>query len=49
MADYHYDESGSMAAYFLITFLFVVLVPLTLSSPAAFSTYPTRVFDVRSL
>ena len=46
MADYHYDESGNMAAYFLITFLFVVLVPLTLSSPAAFSTCHTRLLIV---
>ena len=37
MADYHYDESGSMAAYFLLTFLLVVLIPLTLSSTSVFS------------
>jgi len=35
MADYNYDESGSMALYFLLTFLLVVLVPLTLSSPGS--------------
>ncbi|EPQ59753.1 DnaJ-domain-containing protein [Gloeophyllum trabeum ATCC 11539] len=31
MASYHYDEAGTMALYFIITFLFLVLVPLTLS------------------
>ncbi|THG98612.1 hypothetical protein EW026_g3617 [Hermanssonia centrifuga] len=36
MAEYHYDESGNMAVYFLLTFLLVILVPLTLSSPASF-------------
>ena len=37
MAEYHYDESGSMAAYFLLTFLLVVLIPLTFSSSSVFS------------
>lgn len=32
MANYHYDEAGNMAAYFLITFLALVLIPLTFSS-----------------
>jgi translocation protein SEC63 len=31
MANYHYDEAGNMAAYFLITFLAIILIPLTLS------------------
>ncbi|THH16920.1 hypothetical protein EW146_g3795 [Bondarzewia mesenterica] len=31
MASYNYDESGNMALYFIITVLFIVLVPLTLS------------------
>jgi translocation protein SEC63 len=31
MAKYHYDEGGNMAAYFLITFLSLVLIPMTLS------------------
>jgi translocation protein SEC63 len=31
MANYHYDEAGNMAAYFLITFLAVILTPLTVS------------------
>lgn len=31
MANYHYDESGNMAAYFVITFLAFGLVPLTFS------------------
>lgn len=37
MADYSYDESGNMAAYFLLTFLLVVLIPFTLSSTTSFS------------
>ncbi|PPQ86765.1 hypothetical protein CVT25_012410 [Psilocybe cyanescens] len=32
MATYEYDEAGVMAAYFLITFLALVLIPLTISS-----------------
>ncbi|RDB15649.1 Translocation protein sec63 [Hypsizygus marmoreus] len=32
MAKYHYDEAGNMAAYFLITFLALILVPVTLLS-----------------
>ncbi|KAH9483171.1 Translocation protein sec63 [Psilocybe cubensis] len=32
MATYEYDEAGVMAAYFIITFLAMVLVPLTISS-----------------
>ncbi|THU97929.1 hypothetical protein K435DRAFT_661913 [Dendrothele bispora CBS 962.96] len=31
MANYHYDEAGNMATYFLITFLVFILVPLSLS------------------
>ncbi|KAJ4473619.1 Sec63 Brl domain-containing protein [Lentinula aciculospora] len=31
MANYSYDEGGSMAAYFIITFLALILIPLTLS------------------
>ncbi|KAF9468774.1 translocation protein sec63 [Collybia nuda] len=31
MAQYHYDEGGNMAAYFLITFLSLILIPMTLS------------------
>jgi translocation protein SEC63 len=31
MANYHYDEAGNMAAYFLITFLALILTPLTFS------------------
>ncbi|KAJ7132074.1 translocation protein sec63 [Mycena epipterygia] len=29
--EYHYDEAGNMAAYFVITFLSLVLIPLTYS------------------
>lgn len=32
MAAYEYDEAGVMATYFLITFLALILIPLTLSS-----------------
>ncbi len=35
MANYSYDESGSMAAYYVLTFLSLFLVPYTL---VAFST-----------
>ncbi|KAJ7224482.1 Sec63 Brl domain-containing protein [Mycena pura] len=31
MAEYHYDEGGNMAAYFIITFLALILTPLTLT------------------
>lgn len=31
MAKYHYDEAGNMAAYFLLTFLAIILIPITLS------------------
>lgn len=37
MANYHYDEAGNMAAYFLISVLAIILVPLTLSSVARVS------------
>jgi translocation protein SEC63 len=36
MAEYHYDEAGNMAAYFVITFLALLLTPLS------FSLLPTR-------
>ncbi|KAI6122859.1 translocation protein sec63 [Pisolithus croceorrhizus] len=32
MANYHYDEAGNMAAYFLISVLAIILVPITLST-----------------
>ncbi|KAI6009717.1 translocation protein sec63 [Pisolithus marmoratus] len=32
MANYHYDEAGNMAAYFLISVLSIILVPMTLST-----------------
>jgi translocation protein SEC63 len=31
MANYHYDEGGNMAAYFIISILALILTPLTLS------------------
>ncbi|KAK7031359.1 J domain-containing protein [Favolaschia claudopus] len=30
-ADYHYDEAGNMASYFVISFLVLILIPLTYS------------------
>ncbi|KAF7356833.1 J domain-containing protein [Mycena venus] len=36
MAEYHYDEAGNMASYFIITFLALLLIPLT------FSLLPSR-------
>ncbi|OBZ66644.1 Translocation protein sec63 [Grifola frondosa] len=40
MANYNYDEAGNMAAYFLLTFLAIFLVPLSLSS-VSLHTPPT--------
>lgn len=37
MANYNYDEAGNMAAYFVLTFLTIFLVPYTLASLAASS------------
>jgi hypothetical protein len=31
MGSYHYDESGVMAAYFVVSILFIILVPSTFS------------------
>lgn len=31
MANYQYDEGGGMASYFLLTFLSLILFPLTFS------------------
>lgn len=40
MANYQYDEGGSMAGYFIITFLALILVPVTLTmSPSYGSSY----------
>ncbi|KAF9224450.1 translocation protein sec63 [Gyrodon lividus] len=38
MAKYHYDEAGNMAAYFLISVLAIVLVPLTLAAIAGLTS-----------
>ncbi|EGO04169.1 hypothetical protein SERLA73DRAFT_67885 [Serpula lacrymans var. lacrymans S7.3] len=38
MANYHYDEAGTMAAYFVITVLALVLIPMTLSSLSSSSS-----------
>ncbi|KAJ3482277.1 hypothetical protein NLI96_g7099 [Meripilus lineatus] len=35
MANYNYDEAGNMAAYFLLTFLLLVLVPFSLPSSSS--------------
>jgi len=36
MSNYHYDESGVMAAYFVISVLFIILVPATFSLLSSF-------------
>ncbi|KAG1888747.1 translocation protein sec63 [Suillus subluteus] len=38
MANYHYDEAGNMAAYFVISVLVIILLPLTFSSLASVSS-----------
>lgn len=38
MANYHYDEAGNMAAYFLISVLVIILLPVTLSSLSSVSS-----------
>ncbi len=38
MANYNYDEAGNMAAYFVLTFLLIFLVPYTLASLSTSST-----------
>jgi preprotein translocase subunit Sec63 len=38
MANYHYDEAGNMAAYFVISVLVIVLLPVTFSSIANVSS-----------
>ncbi|KAG6327022.1 hypothetical protein ID866_12067, partial [Astraeus odoratus] len=43
MANYHYDEAGNMAAYFVISVLAIVLIPMTLS--AAFGAAAKRPED----
>ncbi|KAG1811249.1 Sec63 Brl domain-containing protein [Suillus subaureus] len=35
MANYHYDEAGNMAAYFVISVLVIILLPVTFSSLAS--------------
>lgn len=37
MANYHYDESGVMAAYFVISILFIILIPATYSLLSTFN------------
>lgn len=43
MASYAYDETGTMALFFIITVLFMILVPVTLSqislTPSAYRVY----------
>ncbi|KAG2130456.1 translocation protein sec63 [Suillus bovinus] len=38
MANYHYDEAGNMAAYFVISVLVIILLPATFSSLASVSS-----------
>ena len=40
MANYHYDESGVMAAYFVVSILFIILVPSTFSLLSSFKGSP---------
>lgn len=42
MANYNYDEAGNMAAYFVLTFLLIFLVPYTLVSFSVSSTRPSE-------
>lgn len=43
MASYTYDETGHMALFFIITVLFMVLVPITLSQ---ISLAPSAYLDI---
>ncbi|KAG1753320.1 translocation protein sec63 [Suillus lakei] len=38
MANYHYDEAGNMAAYFVISVLVIILLPVTFSSLSSVSS-----------
>ena len=49
MANYNYDESGSMAAYFVLTFLSIFLVPYTLASFAATSSCSLNILPLPGL
>ena len=35
LSNYNYDEAGNMAAYFLLTFLLIVLVPFSITQSAS--------------
>lgn len=48
MANYHYDEAGNMAAYFLISVLAIVLVPLSISSLARIAASTSYPFTTKS-
>lgn len=48
MANYHYDEAGNMATYFLISVLAIVLVPLTLASAARIAASKSCPFFFRA-
>ena len=41
MANYHYDEAGNLAAFFLISVLALLLVPLTLTSLVRLAASPS--------
>ncbi|KAH7904234.1 translocation protein sec63 [Hygrophoropsis aurantiaca] len=45
MANYHYDEAGNMAAYFVISVLVIILVPITFSSLSALGSNKHNVED----
>jgi len=40
MSTYHYDESGVMAAYFVVSILFIILTPATFSLLSSFKGSP---------
>ncbi|KAF4602544.1 secretory subunit [Pleurotus pulmonarius] len=48
MANYNYDEGGQMAAYFIISFLALILVPLTVSSVSKSSGELTVLVSIRT-
>ena len=46
MAQYQYDEGGNMAAYFMLSFLTLILVPLTCSLLPSRSKFPLNRFEL---
>ena len=46
MAQYQYDEGGNMAAYFMLSFLTLILVPLTYSLLPSRSEIPLNRYEL---